>query len=230
MEVSTGPVQIDQPSADELFKEIQGPEFTANTGGLSGFLDRAKDNIPATIFGDLSDIAVKGADVVNDWYDDKNIIDAKNDMRSNLVADNIYGTKTDAFNKRGTTDVNSGLIGSEGDRTTGLYMSKQGGGINNAGFKALPDFVQHNILSNMAGGGEAAYLANRDRVIKREMAKAQFGNGETEGMRQREGSYNPANRKYTLDPRFRKQGGETVNVTSEMLAKLIAAGADIEML
>jgi hypothetical protein len=140
------------------------------------------------------------------------------------------------------------------------------------------------------------------------MAKAQFGNGETEGMRQREGSYNPPNRKYTLDPRFKKQegaeiqklspdgrniitekdgmiiltdnpydnqdaksqlqdietqlkllqlqyatklkiakaqeqynakkallneqkeGGETVSVDPSMLAKLIAAGADIEML
>jgi|GEM_PF-5718295 len=30
----------------------------------------------------------------------------------------------------------------------------------------------------------------------------------TEGVRQREGSYNPPNRKYTLDPRFRKEGGE----------------------
>ena len=221
---------IKQRSAEDLFGDIKGPEFTANTGGLEGATDRFINSKVMTAFGDVSDFAVKGADVVNDWFEDKNIKDAKDDMRANLTADNIYGTKTDAFNKRGTFDVNSGIMGSEGDRTTGLYMSKQGGGINNAGFKALPDFVQHNILSNMASGGEAAYLANRDRVIKREMAKAQFGNGETEGMRQREGSYNPANRKYTLDPRFRKQGGETVNVTSEMLAKLIAAGADIEML
>ena len=49
-------------------------------------------------------------------------------------------------------------------------------------------------------------------------------------MRQREGSYNPPNRKYTLDPRFKKEGGETVSVDPSMLAKLIAAGADIEML
>ena len=57
------------------------------------------------------------------------------------------------------------------------------------------------LLRNDYGGekGEAAYLANRDKVIKREMAKAQ-------------------------------QGGETINVDSKMLAKLIAAGADIEML
>ena len=221
---------IKQRSAEDLFGDIKGPEFTANTGGLEGATDRFINSKVMTAFGDVSDFAVKGADVVNDWFEDKNIKDAKDDMRANLTADNIYGTKTDAFNKRGTFDVNSGIMGSEGDRTTGLYMSKQGGGINNAGFKALPDFVQHNILSNMASGGEAAYLANRDRVIKREMAKAQFGNGETEGMRQREGSYNPPNRKYTLDPRFKKQGGEIVNVDSAMLAKLIAAGANIEIL
>ena len=53
--------------------------------------------------------------------------------------------------------------------------------VNNPGFKALPPEAQHNILSNMAYGGAKgaeAYLANRDRVIKREMAKAQDGNKE----------------------------------------------------
>ena len=40
--------------------------------------------------------------------------------------------------------------------------------------------------------------------------KKQDGGGTdyTEGVRQREGSYNPPNRKYTLDPRFKKEGGE----------------------
>ena len=69
---------------------------------------------------------------------------------------------------------------------------------------ALPEIqvpIGELLLRNNYGGekGEAAYLANRDKVIKREMAKAQ-------------------------------QGGETINVDSKMLAKLIAAGADIEML
>ena len=48
--------------------------------------------------------------------------------------------------------------------------------------------------------GAEAYLARRDAAIKRSM------NQEA------------------------KQGGETVNVDSAILAKLIAAGADIEML
>lgn len=36
----------------------------------------------------------------------------------------------------------------------GQMMYGTGGGVNNPGFKALPDYVQHNILSNMAYGGE----------------------------------------------------------------------------
>jgi len=56
---------------------------------------------------------------------------------------------------------------------------KKGGGVNNAGFKALPPEAQHNILSNMSKGGEESYLAHRDKVIKRAIAKqegkAQYG-------------------------------------------------------
>ncbi|MHA2388720.1 MAG: hypothetical protein ACXACW_08365, partial [Candidatus Hodarchaeales archaeon] len=180
-DVSTESVGAEQPqqrTAADLFTDIQGPKVEKNYGGLGGFVDRAINSNVARAFGDVSNFAVEAADVVNDWFEDKNIKDAKDDLRANLVADNIYGTKTDAFNKRGTFDINSGLMGSEGDRTTGLYMSKQGGGVNNAGFKALPPEAQHNILSNMAYGGAKgaeAYLANRDRVIKREMGKAQDG-------------------------------------------------------
>jgi len=170
-----------QRSAADLFTDIKGPEVDANYGGVGGFLDRALNSTVATAFGDLSNFAVGAADVANDYFAEINKKKAQEELRGDLVADNIYGTKTDAFNKRGTFDINSGLMGSEGDATTGLYMSKEGGGVNNPGFKALPPEAQHNILSNMAYGGakgEEAYLANRDRVIKRELAKAQEA-GET---------------------------------------------------
>ena len=220
------------PSADELFAKINMPTVEADYGGLQGTIDRALDSNLAKGFGAISDVAVKGAGLLTDFLD-TSVEDAKVDNYNTFaLADNVYGTKTNAFNKRGKTDINTGQSGSDSDKVTGLFMSK-GGGVNNEGFKALPSAVQHNILSNLAYGGSTgpeAYLANRDMVIKREMAKAQFGNGETEGMRQREGSYNPPNRKYTLDPRFKKEGGETVSVDPSMLAKLIAAGADIEML
>ena len=292
-----------QRTAADLFTDIKMPEVTKNYGGLEGFIDRTINSNVARGVGDIADFAVKGVDVLNDFYEDRNIEDAKDDLRGKFVADNIYGTKTDAFNKRGTFDINSGIMGSEGDRTTGLYMSKQGGGVNNPGFKALPPQAQHNILSNMAYGGAKgaeAYLANKDRVIKREMAKAQDGNKEYKeafnnaggNFSKREtksiiqnminnygfnnetdtiissGAPSPArgnsrnralsnkmyeagyegdvdynnifdiipNSPFTMDqvsfmsiPKNQK-GGETVNVDSTMLAKLIAAGADIEML
>ena len=177
----TNDVPVQRTAAD-LFTDINAPEVDANYGGVGGFLDRALNSTVATAFGDISNFAVGAADVANDWFDERNKKKAQEELRGDLVADNIYGTKTDAFNKRGTFDINSGLMGSEGDATTGLYMNaKFGGGVNNAGFKALPAEAQHNILSNMAYGGakgEEAYLANRDRVIKRELSKYQ-DKGET---------------------------------------------------
>ena len=159
-----------QRSAADLFRDIKGPEVDANYGGVGGFLDRAVNSTVATAFGDLSNFAVGAADVMNDWFDERNKKKAQEELRGDLVADNIYGTKTDAFNKRGTFDINSGLMGSEGDATTGLYMSE-------------------GTLAYGGSTGPEAYLAN-----------------------------------------VAQTGGEIVSVDSRILAKLIAAGADIEKL
>jgi hypothetical protein len=190
-------------TSDEMYDFINQPIVEPDRS----FMDRVR-NIPntnaAAIYGAGSNAAVKIAGLANDIFDYNKFKDAKRDLRTvDTIADNVYGTVTDMNFKRGQgPDINTGIFGSEGDRTTGLYMSKEGGGVNNAGFKALPDYVQSNILSNMAYGGAKgaeAYLANKDRAIKRSMGRAQ-------------------------------QGGETIEVDSRMLAKLIAAGADIEKL
>jgi len=183
------------PSAEEYYSRINKPELDVNTGGLKGFLDRVKNSTVATAFGDVSDFAVKAADVVNDYFDQKAQEEAMDDLRVSLSADNIYGTKTDAFNKRGTFDVNTGIMGSEGDATTGLYLTKKGG-----------EFKPHMMYDPKNGKG---YMANKmeDHLRMKEMGylhKEELGKA--------------------------KQGGETVSVDSAMLAKLIAAGADIEML
>lgn len=189
------------PSADDLFAKINMPTVEADTGGLEGFIDRSSESTGMKAYGAVSDVIVKGAGLVTDFFD-TSVEDAKTDNYNKFaLADNIYGTKTNAFNKRGKTDINTGQSGSDSDKVTGLFMSK-GGGVNNAGFKALPSAVQHNILSNLAYGGSTgpeAYMANKDRVIKEAMSKAE-------------------------------SGGETVSVDASMLAKLISAGADIEML
>jgi hypothetical protein len=255
------------PSADELFAKINMPTVEADYGGLQGTIDRALDSNLAKGFGAISDVAVKGAGLLTDFLD-TSVEDAKIDNYNTFaLADNVYGTKTNAFNKRGKTDINTGQSGSDSDKVTGLFMSK-GGGVNNEGFKALPSAVQHNILSNLAYGGSTgpeAYLANRDMVIKREMAKAQDGveiqklspdgkniitekNGMTILTDNPYDNQDAKSQLQLLDLELaklkaqavaklklqrldeQKEGGETVSVDPSMLAKLIAAGADIEML
>jgi hypothetical protein len=257
------------PSADELFAKINMPTVEADYGGLQGTIDRALDSNLAKGFGAISDVAVKGAGLLTDFLD-TSVEDAKIDNYNTFaLADNVYGTKTNAFNKRGKTDINTGQSGSDSDKVTGLFMSK-GGGVNNEGFKALPSAVQHNILSNLAYGGSTgpeAYLANRDMVIKREMAKAQDGveiqklspdgkniitekNGMTILTDNPYDNQDAKSQLQLLDLKYKlaklkaqavaklklqrldeqKEGGETVSVDPSMLAKLIAAGADIEML
>ena len=191
------------------YDKVVKPEVEADFGGVGGFAKRAYNSSGMKAFEGISGGVIDlTANIFNPLANRKNALNEEKDKRSRIVADELFAIETDPFNSRGINNIQGGPKGSEADRTTGLYLnqgvvtSKMGGGTNNAGFKALPASVQHNILSNLAYGGSTgpeAYLANRDKVIKREMAKAQ-------------------------------QGGETINVDSKMLAKLIAAGADIEML
>ena len=116
----------------------------------------------------------------------------------------MYGTNEDPFMKRGAWDINTGTFGSEGQRTvrTNMGIAKDGGGINNAGFKALPPQAQQNILDNMLYGGDPnPGITALRKVAPQVVSKMGY-----------------------------KGGGETINVNSTILAKLIAAGADIEIL
>jgi len=114
------------------------------TNKFQGGLDRFMDSNAIKAYGDVSEFAVNAADVVNDFYNDRNVNQARVDNYNQFaVADNIYGTYEDPFNKRGLWDVNKGTAGSEGDRTTGLYLSKEGGEIN----------VDSNLLAKLIAAG-----------------------------------------------------------------------------
>ena len=136
------PKQQGQPSYEDPTVERRGK--------LRGATNRVMDRLKP--FGKVSDFAVKGAGLLNDWFRDKRVNEARVENRDNLVADEIHGTKENPFMDRGTWDINTGTFGQESDR-----------------------YAQENM-------GIA------------------------------------------------KQGGETANVDSIILAKLIAAGADIEIL
>jgi hypothetical protein len=116
------------------------------TNKFEGGLNRLADSPVVQGYGKLSNFAVKGADVINDWFRDKNVNKAREDNFNKLGADYQYATAEDAFNKRGLWDVNTGTAGSEGDRTVGLYMSKYGGENNTVN-------VDSNILAKLIAAG-----------------------------------------------------------------------------
>lgn len=115
------------------------------TNNIEGGLNRLADSPGAQGYGKLSNFAVKGADVINDYFMDKNINQAAEDNFNKLGADYQYATAEDPFNKRGLWDINTGTAGSEGDRTTGLYM-KYGGENNTID-------VDSNLLAKLIAAG-----------------------------------------------------------------------------
>lgn len=298
------------------YDKVVKPTVDADFGGIKGFAKRAYNSpITKSFEGMSGGIIDLTANIANPWLERGLADEQEKDNRSRIVADELFAVETDPHNSRGTNNINGGPKGSEADRTTGLYMnqgvvtSKMGGGTNNAGFKALPTSVQHNILSNLAYGGSTgpeAYLATGGPIA----GKAGLGRLLKEGVEQLPdalrklktffGSSDKANpyvsfkgfgaddipqngpnafneymnsfamidpailatmtglpflemfrgnrkeeeEKIEFDNEHREsrgmtsdgatwrnqKGGETVSVDPTMLAKLIAAGADIEML
>lgn len=123
-----------------------GQPKVERTNKFEGGMNRLADSPVVQGYGKLSNFAVKGADVINDWFRDKNVNKAKEDNFNKLGADYQYSTAEDPFNKRGLWDVNTGTAGSEGDRTVGLYMSKYGGENNTVN-------VDSNLLAKLIAAG-----------------------------------------------------------------------------
>ena len=138
------PTIFEQPAAstDPSFE----PPKVKRTNKFEGGLNRLADSPVVQGYGKLSNFAVKGANVVNDWFRDKKYNEAKEYNFNQLVADNQYATAEDPFNKRGLWDVNTGTAGSEGDRTTGLYFGKYGGENNTVN-------VDSNLLAKLIAAG-----------------------------------------------------------------------------
>ena len=284
------------PSADELRSRINKPTVKRNRNPLAA-AENMFNTAGAGLFAAISNGIYQGTRIANDIGDAKRARQAEYDLKTvDTIADNTYGVMTDMNFKRGKGElVNPGGFGSEGDRTTGLYMdtAKEGGGVNNAGFKALPAAVQQKILKSLQVGGGTGGTAAIDtaRILKglpydfmstsmgKQLlnvqpdtatdimdvySKAQNISSLSDGLDfftsvskkdiknvmnesgidkytvrdyvKNQDFYNDASWatqqaiKLAMKTKGLKQGGETVNVDSRMLAKLIAAGADIEKL
>jgi hypothetical protein len=227
-------------TAADIYSQINMPE-TERVNSLTGMLTELGDNPFFRAGTSLSKAAVDTAGFLNDnIFNRVNQEKAKEDRQDMLMADNWASIVTDAPGSKGNYKTNTGMLRSTKDRVVGLdeatfnpflttQFSKKGGstGTNNEGFKKLPEFVQNQILAGMRTGGEESYLANRDRVIKAAIAEQENA---------KEGG-EPNNEGFRALPDFvkdkimkRQQGGETVNLSQDMIAELIAAGADIEIL
>jgi hypothetical protein len=123
-----------------------GQPKVERTNKFEGGLNRLADSPVVQGYGKLSNFAVQGAGVINDWFRDRAVNRAREDNFNKLGADYQYATAEDPFNKRGMWDVNTGTAGSEGDRTVGLYMSKYGGENNTVN-------VDSNLLAKLIAAG-----------------------------------------------------------------------------
>jgi hypothetical protein len=111
------------------------------------------------------------------------------------------------------------------------------GGTNNPGFRALPDFVQHQILSNMAYGGIQIDPAKRG-TFKAQATRMGMGVQEAASaiLNAPEGKYSPAMRKKAnFAKNFAKQDGgpvegEIMDVSPEQLEALRQQGYQFEIM
>ena len=151
---STGAVNT-QESIDLFAKIDQGSTTIDSFGGVEDYINRLGQSNGVQGWQDFSKLSVNGADIITDGID-PTAEDAMLNNRENIMADNLFNTYTDPSNSRGLWDVNSGLAGSEADRTTGLYMNnsnttaKMGGALDNP-FSGLKTFTEENRYQD--GGG-----------------------------------------------------------------------------
>ena len=191
LQESSNPVVQDVETSADLLDKVNMPELKPDNV-VGGFLDFAKDSNAMDLYTGASTDLYNLSRVGNKFFDMQNFYDQQENRANNLMADNLFPVITSDVGDKGNYKVmgDVGQLRSTKDRIATYdeffeqpimrfpsSTAAEGGEPDNEGFRALPDFVQDKIMKRQEGGekGEAAYLANRDRVIKREMAKAQDG-------------------------------------------------------
>ena len=159
--------QEQQPTADELFQEIEFEPEVKVTNPVTGFFERISDDPRFRAGTSIAKSLVDGAGFLNRMFDSRNFAEAQDQLEERSGADYKYAVRTaDPFDE-GFYDINTGQLQGEAERTPGLYMS----------FAGSP-YSFDGVAKEGMETGEEAYLANRDRVIKAAIAeqeKAQRG-------------------------------------------------------
>ena len=121
-----------------------------------------KENPAMRAFGDVSDFAVKGANLANEIFQQKEFDDYRNKLRNSTAADNIYLATENPVNKRGTFDANSGLA--EPDNLVDYYAQAMYG---KELYKSGGEFQPHMMFDPVSGKGYKANVeADHNRFAK----------------------------------------------------------------
>ncbi len=195
---------VDRPNLEDMYNDINfQPEVNVNNP-ISGTIDRLGDNpyirAGASILGAASDFA----GLYNRIADQKTYLEAQDQKEERSGADYKYATKMSGPRTRGTYDALSGQLGSEADRVAGYYMNFAGSPYSFSGTaKEGGEFKPHMMFDPKTNKGYKANVkADHERM-------AEMGYLHKDEM---------------------QQGGEVVELSQDMIAQLIAAGADIEIL
>jgi len=238
---------VDNPSADMLFENVvTSPDFNV-TNKLEGTLDRIKDNPNFRAFTSVSKSAVDVAKFANNLYDKKAYNDALDQMEERSGADYKYGVTTSDPFSEGFYDANSGQLQGEAERTPGYYMNFASSpnmvgqeGVETKpglyGSPKEPTFKKEFDYSNMSPeqimfvqqqlDSERNTPSNMELFpddIDLKFGVPTFTRPKTDGRRGELGIIPPIQD-------LLETGGEIVELSQDMIAQLIAAGADIEII
>lgn len=195
-------------STMDLFNKIDLGDVKVDNP-VEGFLDRVSDNPVFKGFTSGSKAAVDVAGFLNRIYDQKNYKENLDQAEFLSQAEFQYNAKTFDPLSRGTYNVQTGQLMGESERVPGYYMN----------FPSTPYSAPTSVSTGYAkkGGEFKPHL-----MFDPETKKAYKANVPEDHERMAEMGY--------LHKDEMQDGGEVIELSQDMIAQLIAAGADIEIL
>jgi hypothetical protein len=157
------PIDLTVPTAPETVAQQPTVKRKWSLGNAFDQVETfIKDNPAMRAYGDVSQAAVMGANLANEWFQEKEYRDYKNKLRNSTMADKAYLATTNPSNKRGTFDVNLGLA--EPDNLVDYYAQAMYG---KELYKKGGEFEPHMMYDPVSGKAyEAKVEADHNRFAK----------------------------------------------------------------
>jgi len=208
----------------------QGQRFWKGVGDVTG-QGLGTMNVPAPT-NEQVNIMMPNGQIVPMSTQDAELMNLVNQNMIDTTQATGYDANTNSWKAKKGIKYKGKSYKSGGSTFSGNAWYRDGG-TNNPGFRALPDFVQNQILSNMAYGGIQIDPAKRG-TFKAQATRMGMGVQEAASaiLNAPEGKYSPAMRKKAnFAKNFAKQeGGQVLDVTPEELEMLRQQGYQFEIM